>query len=170
MWPVFHQSLWPEDWMFWLVWSVSHVLPHPVGVNTIWNTRSESGIRVVLQEESIVLLPENAEWFPRWHSQWGTCLPKQETKEMQVWSLGQEDLLEEEMATHSSTFAWRIPWTEEPGGLQFMQSQRVRHSWTTNTQKSQKPTARRIWVIRSPISRKGLFPPLLLILWLKISE
>ena len=39
--------------------------------------------------------------------------------------LGQEDAVEEEMATHSSILAWRIPWTEEPGGLQFMGSQRV---------------------------------------------
>ena len=39
-------------------------------------------------------------------------------QEMQVQSLGQEDALEEGMATHSSTLAWRIPWTEEPGGLQ----------------------------------------------------
>ena len=36
---------------------------------------------------------------------------------------------EKEMATHSSILAWRIPWTEEPGGLQFMGSQRVRHNW-----------------------------------------
>ena len=42
-------------------------------------------------------------------------------------SLGWEDPLEEEMATHSSILAWRIPWTEEPGGLQSMGSQRVRH-------------------------------------------
>ena len=41
--------------------------------------------------------------------------------------LGWEDLLEKEMATHSSTLAWRIPWAEEPGGLQSMGSQRVRH-------------------------------------------
>ena len=40
-------------------------------------------------------------------------------------SLGQEDALEKEMATHSSVLAWRIPWTEEPGGLQSMGSQRV---------------------------------------------
>ena len=46
---------------------------------------------------------------------------------MQVQSLGQEDPLEEEMATHSNILAWRMPWTEEPGGLQFMGSQRVRH-------------------------------------------
>ena len=48
-------------------------------------------------------------------------------QETQVQSLGQEDLLEEEMATHSSILAWRIPWTEEPGRLQFMGSQRVKH-------------------------------------------
>ena len=42
-------------------------------------------------------------------------------------SLGQEDPLEEGMATHSSILAWRIPWTEEPDGLQSMGSQRVRH-------------------------------------------
>ena len=40
---------------------------------------------------------------------------------------GSEDPLEKEMATHSSTLAWRIPWTEEPGGLQFTGSQRVEH-------------------------------------------
>ena len=49
------------------------------------------------------------------------------TQETQVQSLGWEDLLEEEMATHSSILAWRIPWTEEPGGLQSMRSQRVGH-------------------------------------------
>ena len=44
-----------------------------------------------------------------------------------VQSLGQEDLLEEEIATHSSILAWEIPWTEEPGGLQSTGLQRVRH-------------------------------------------
>ena len=47
--------------------------------------------------------------------------------ETQVQSLGWEDPLEKEMATHSSTLARKIPWTEEPGGLQTMGSQRVRH-------------------------------------------
>ena len=47
--------------------------------------------------------------------------------ETQVQSLGQEDLLEKEMATHSSILAWKIPWTEEPGRLQSMGSQRVGH-------------------------------------------
>ena len=50
-----------------------------------------------------------------------------------VWSLGQEDPLEKGMATHSSIFAWRIPWTEEPGGLQSTGSQRVRHDRVTIT-------------------------------------
>ena len=49
---------------------------------------------------------------------------KQET---QVQSLGWEDPLEKDMATHSSTLAWKIPWMEEPGRLQSMGSQRVRH-------------------------------------------
>ena len=48
-------------------------------------------------------------------------------RETQVQSLGQEDPLEKEMATHSSILAWKIPWTEEPGRLQSMGSQRVGH-------------------------------------------
>ena len=52
-------------------------------------------------------------------------LPMQEMQEMWVQSLGQEDPLEAGMATHSSILAWRIPWTEEPGGLQSMGSQGV---------------------------------------------
>ena len=50
-----------------------------------------------------------------------------EMQEMWVGSLGREDLLEEEMTTQSSILAWRIPWTEEPGGLQSIGSQRVGH-------------------------------------------
>ena len=50
------------------------------------------------------------------------------TQETQVQSLGQEDALEKEMATHSSILIWKIPWTEEPGGLQSMGSQRVGHN------------------------------------------
>ena len=53
--------------------------------------------------------------------------------ETQVRSLGREDPLEKEMATHSSTVAWRIPWMEEPGGLQSMGLQRVGHDLVTNT-------------------------------------
>ena len=53
------------------------------------------------------------------------CLPAM--WETQVQSLGQEDPLEKEMATHSSILVWRIPWTEEPGRLQSTGSQRVGH-------------------------------------------
>ena len=56
------------------------------------------------------------------------CNGRQET---QVQSLGREDPLEEEMATHSRILAWRIPWTEEPGGPQSLGSQRVGHDWAT---------------------------------------
>ena len=54
----------------------------------------------------------------------------QETQKMQVRSPGQEDPLEKEMATHSSILAWKIPWAEEPGGLQ---SKRVAKSWVGTT-------------------------------------
>ena len=54
-------------------------------------------------------------------------------QQTQVQFLGWENPMEKEMATHSSIFAWRIPWTEEPGRLQSMGSSRVRHDWETNT-------------------------------------
>ena len=56
----------------------------------------------------------------------------QETQETQVRSLGQEDPLEKEMATHSGILVWKVPWTKEPGGLQSvgtMGSQRARDNW-----------------------------------------
>ena len=53
--------------------------------------------------------------------------------ETQVWPLSWEDPLEEGIATYSSILTWRIPWTEEPGGLQSMGWQRVRHDWATNS-------------------------------------
>ena len=56
-----------------------------------------------------------------------SLLAVQEMQEAWVQSLGREDPLEEDMATHSSVLAWRIPWTEEPAGLQPVGSQRVRH-------------------------------------------
>ena len=54
-------------------------------------------------------------------------------QETQVGSQGWEDLLEKGMTTHSSILAWRIPWTEKPGGLQSMESRRVGHDRVTNT-------------------------------------
>ena len=73
-------------------------------------------------------------------------------QEMQVWSLGQEYLLEKRMATHSSIFAWRIPWTEEPGRLQSIGSQRIeydqatRHVWTSVDFFSFKPSLESLYL------------------------
>ena len=63
-------------------------------------------------------------------AQTGKCLPAM--WETQVQSLGWEDALEKEMATYTSTPAWKIPGTEEPGGLQSMGLQRVRYNWVTS--------------------------------------
>ena len=76
-------------------------------------------------------------WVPIGHA-YGTSLVAQTVKHLltmrETWVqfLGQEDLLEKEMATHSSTLAWKIPWTEESGRLQSMGSQRFRHNWATS--------------------------------------
>ena len=59
-------------------------------------------------------------------------------QEMQVQSIGWEDPLEKEMATHFSILAWEIPWTEKPGGLQSMGSQAVRHDLATKQQYNNK--------------------------------
>ena len=79
-------------------------------------------------------------YYPYW-----TSLVAQTVKHLpamwETWvqSLGPEDPLEKEMATHSSTLAWKIPWTEEPGRLQSMGSQRVRHNWATSLSLSSLP-------------------------------
>ena len=53
-------------------------------------------------------------------------------RETWIQSLDREDPLEKEMATHSSILGWKIPWTEKPGGIQSMGSQRLGHNWVTN--------------------------------------
>ena len=76
-------------------------------------------------------------YFATDHGKWRASLVGQLVKnlpvmqETPVWFLYWEDPLEEGMATHSSILAWKIPWTEEPGGLQSMRLQRVRHDWAT---------------------------------------
>ena len=73
------------------------------------------------------LFPTNNRWVSQ-VTQWGKNLPAmQETQEVQVLSLSWEDPLEKGMATHSSILAWRILWTEEPGRLWSIKSQRVGH-------------------------------------------
>ena len=73
--------------------------------------------KYILTSKEIILTSQVAQWVKN--------LPAMQ--EMQVQSLGQEDPLEEGMATQSSILAWRIPWTEESGGLQSMGLLRVRH-------------------------------------------
>ena len=75
--------------------------------------------------------PSRPPWQLHWHCQQASLVAQtvknlSAMQETRVHSLGWEDPLEKEMATHSSIPAWRIPWREEPGGLQFMGSQRVR--------------------------------------------
>ena len=95
------------------------------------------------QEEKGVREHEMVVWHHRlngheFEQTLGTSLVAQMVKylptmrETWVQSLGQEDPLEEEMATHSNTLAWKIPRMEEPGKLQSMGSQRVRHDWVTH--------------------------------------
>ena len=69
-------------------------------------------------------------WSSSLVAQMVKCLPAM--RDARVGSLGWEDPLEKEMATHSSTLAWRIPWMQEPGGLQAMGLQRVGHHWATS--------------------------------------
>ena len=89
----------------------------------------------------------------------------QEMQETQIWSLNQEDPLEEGMATHSNVLAQRIPWTEEPGGLRSMGLQRVRlRVWLKSLTEAQHSTAHGISIFRVLIYRMKwcIFP------WLKI--
>ena len=77
-------------------------------------------------------------------------------QETWVQSLGQEDPLEEEMVTQSSILAWRIPWTEEPGGLQSTGSQRIRHDVAIKQQHyDQNP---HFWKVNFGIQFRTLFP------------
>ena len=100
-------------------------------------------------------------------------------QETRAWSLGWEDPLEKGMATHSSILAWRIPWIEEPGGLQSMGSQRVEHNWVTRKtwspqhfQKSHFPFLTTWWQISVSFSNyqrwhEGTTAPLLFLSFLE---
>ena len=69
-----------------------------------------------------------------------------------VWSLGWEDPLEKDMATHSSILAWKIPWTENPGGPQSMELKRVKHDWVTSTYMHKSNTEFDIFLYKSDSS------------------
>ena len=86
--------------------------------------------------KTIDIYPRNTLHLEVWSGFPGSLVVKnlpavQEPQEMQVRSLGREDPLEEGMATQPSILAWRIPWTEEPGGLQAMGLQSVGHDWSS---------------------------------------
>ena len=89
------------------------------------------GVGVLMKTLNSLMMVQG---LSRWLSGKGASLVAQTVKclsalwDTQIQSLGLEDSLEKEMATHSSTLAWKIPWTEEPGRLQSMGSQRVRHN------------------------------------------
>ena len=84
-----------------------------------------------LKPSDLVLINRNDKFQP-WSSLVAQMVKNQPAvQETWVQSLGWEDPLEEGMATHSSILAWKTPWTEEPGGLWYMGSQRVRHDWAT---------------------------------------
>ena len=97
---------------------------NPISVLTIW--------WCPCVESSLVLLENGVCYYQCVFlvTQRLQCLPPM--RETQVRSLGQEDPLEKEMVTHICILAWKIPWTEKPGRLQSMGSQRVRHNWVTS--------------------------------------
>ena len=83
-------------------------------------------------------------------------------RETQVRSLGWEDPLEKETATHSSTLAWKIPWTEEPGRLQSMGSQRVQHDWATSLSSKRAYVIPRSTTPRAPALQQSTVDPYVL--------
>ena len=78
--------------------------------------------------------------------------------EMCVHSLGQEDPLEEGLATHSSILAWRISWTEEPDGLQSIASHRIRHNWSDSARTHRKAVRGVIKIMDSGVQQVQLGP------------
>ena len=92
---------------------------------------------ITLSPDLLFLVPYYSFWFCQ-HSARASLVAQMVKNLPAMWetwvqSLGWEDPLGKEMATHSSILAWRIPWTEENGGLQSMALQKVRHNWATNT-------------------------------------
>ena len=104
-------SYWPKDWTH-ISCFAGGFFYHWVTWEALWDLYLTAYLRTSLVAQRFKRLPR-----------------MQETR---VRSLGWEDPLEKEMATHFSTLAWRIPWREEPGRLQPMGSQRVRHDWATS--------------------------------------
>ena len=112
---------------------ILHSLPCISGWNLI---QHEMALSLIRKPGHILCLPAPSSVCLALWKCYGASTMAQQVKnppamqEMQVQSLNQEDLLEEGMATHSSILAWRIPWTEEPGGLWSLKAQRVGHNWS----------------------------------------
>ena len=100
---------------------------------TWWTPKQGLGFPIHVVSEGAISLSGYLSYLP-----WGFSLGAQTVKNLpavqETWVqfLGQEDPLKKGMATHCSIHAWKIPWTEEPDGLQFIGSQRVRHDWVTD--------------------------------------
>ena len=95
-----------------------------------WIESQKSGFCFKPQNFRVFIMPYRLFLVPQW---WRICLPMQETW---VWSLGQENSLEEEMALHFSILAWKIPWIEEPGRIQsvhWVAESRIQLSYWTHT-------------------------------------
>ena len=90
---------------------------------SLYNNNYYTKIEIVFQSSNLTGITLVAQMIKNLPIMWETW----------VWSLGLEDPLEKERVTHSSILAWEIPWTEEPGGLQFMDLQGIRQDWATNT-------------------------------------
>ena len=111
------------------------VRTQPSGFQSFWWQPTEiNTFYIMIQEEIYVYVCMCIyiyiyEQFPQWLSV-NNPPAMQAPKKMQVWFLGGKNSLEEGMATHSSTLAWRIPWTDEFGELQSMGSQRVKRKWS----------------------------------------
>ena len=85
-------------------------------------------IRIIWRHFEVAITQGLFWWLRLWIRQLRIC---PQCRRPGVWSLGLEDPLKKGIATHTSILAWRIPWTKEPGRLQSMGSQRVRHDWAT---------------------------------------
>ena len=121
-----------------------------------WDSACEQDSQVTVQRAKMIEQPYLWE-RPSLVAQWVKSLPA--VRENHVWSLAWEDPLEKEMATHSSILAWRTPWTEKPGGLQSMGSQRLGHDWVTSTFTFTYEKIRKIaqlGIIRTPILGTGM--------------
>ena len=115
---------WANPWFLHKIWNPTWPFP-PLGMGHWFSQELETGLCLQEKESNspcsrkrlVALMLKN--------------LPV--VRETRVQNLALEDALEKGVATHSSILAWRISWTEEPGGLHSLGSQRVEHSWATNT-------------------------------------